>query len=69
MSERRKIIYCIAAIAGSQWLWLVNTIRCGDPNRYQYGLNDILCAVLFVIIAWSAPAVVELIRKAVKKEW
>lgn len=66
MSEQRKIIYCIAAIAGSQWLWLVNTIRCGDPDRYRYGLQDIIMAALFVIIAWSAPAVVDIIRKAVR---
>lgn len=67
MPDKKSIPLVIAAIAGSQWLWLWDTIRCGDPDRYQYGLQDIVVAVLFVIIAWSAPAVVEIIRKAVKR--
>ena len=69
MPDKKTIPLVIAAIIGSQWLWFVNTIRCGCPDSYRYGLQDILCAVLFVVIAWSFPAVVELIRKAVKREW
>lgn len=67
MNDKKAIIYTISAIIGSQWLWLVNTIRCGDPDRYQYGLQDIVCAALFVIIVWSFPAVKEIIKKAVTR--
>lgn len=66
MNDKKAIIYTISAIAGSQWLWLWDTIRCGDPDRYQYGLQDIVMAGLFVIVVWSAPAVVDIVRKAVR---
>ena len=67
MSDKKTIIYTLAAIAGSQWMWLWDAIRCGDPDRYRYGLQDIVMAVLFVIITWSFPAVKEIIGRAVSK--
>lgn len=67
MPDKKSIPLVIAAIAGSQWQWLWDTIRCGTPHHYQYGLQDTLCAALFVVIVWSFPAVKEIIGKAVSK--
>lgn len=51
MNEIKSIICVISAIAGSQLLWLLNSLKPAE-NYYQYGFADILLAVLFAAAAF-----------------
>ncbi len=52
MNEIKSIICVISAIAGSQLLWLLNSLKPAE-NYYQYGFADILLAVLFAAAAFT----------------